>query len=78
MANGCGPEGLGWLVPDFNFADKCNVHDDDYARGGTARDRLRADLKLGGGILRRTWNLPLAAAYFGGVRVSGSRYFNYH
>jgi hypothetical protein len=45
-ANGCGPEGWGWLVPDGPkqlFKKPCNDHDDRYEIGGTEPDRIEAD-----------------------------------
>ena len=39
LANGCGPKGWGWLVPDhyhwlgFDITIACNIHDVMYAMG---------------------------------------------
>jgi hypothetical protein len=39
LVNGCGPLGLGLLVPDFEYKDLCNLHDLCYSLG------FRADIK---------------------------------
>jgi hypothetical protein len=33
LANGCGPEGLGLLVPDFDYTELCSLHDLFYCIG---------------------------------------------
>lgn len=31
--NGCGPKGLGWLIPNLWFKEACDRHDKMWARG---------------------------------------------
>lgn len=47
--NGCGPEGLGWLVPDLTPEMEAagNLHDLRYLVGGTEEDRRKADAAFG-------------------------------
>lgn len=76
-ANGCGPEGFGWLVPDFCFEKCCDEHDQCYETGGCECDRLACDdtflecMKDAG----PDW---LADLYYGAVRRFGQGSFNYH
>ena len=49
--NGCGPKGiLGRLIPDSFLGvlvrRYCNIHDKEYAKGGSEKDRKMADQKF--------------------------------
>ena len=70
------PDGCTW-VPNFNFRDVCDQHDLDYAAGGTAKDRHRADQALKQGIAQRGHPI-LAMLYYSGVRLIGAGAFCFH
>lgn len=88
-ANGCGPEGYGWLVPEGPkglFNKPCNDHDDDYKKGGTGRDRIRADWRMFKQCLQklqgerwptRYWGYFLAVIYLIAVVTMGWLRFSY-
>lgn len=47
ICNGCGPEKLGWFIPDtllgLDCTEACNIHDVMYAFGESEKDRKYAD-----------------------------------
>lgn len=45
LQNGCGPEHLGWLVPEID-TESCNVHDLTYSLMPIASEKWIADLWL--------------------------------
>lgn len=70
------------------FYAACCQHDDDYDRGGTERDRRKADRSLFRNMVYiamrregkvRRWLLCtlVAAAYYASVRALGWHYFAY-
>ncbi|MFC2513017.1 MAG: hypothetical protein ACFNWT_08335 [Prevotella denticola] len=92
MSKGCGCQTgiFRWFTPPYAklFYAACCIHDDDYDRGGSARDRLLADRCLFHNCLRRilqcrfsppkTFRLvAVALAYYAAVRLMGCHYFNY-
>jgi hypothetical protein len=66
--NGCGPEGAGWLVPDFTPEMQAagNLHDARYLIGGTEEDRRNADVAFA---------LAAPQAYSRAVQKHGADYF---
>jgi hypothetical protein len=47
VANGCGPKGLGWIIPNWlwgcDITPACNIHDWMYHYGLTLADKEEAD-----------------------------------
>lgn len=47
FCNGCGPKGIGFLIPNklfgIDFSLACNIHDWMYAEGKTIEDKESAD-----------------------------------
>lgn len=90
--NGCGPKGiLGRLIPDSflgaSVHEACNFHDVSYSKGGSEKDRKKADLKFlknmflaidkrGGIFLSKNIRKLGAYFYYFGVRLFGSAYFS--
>jgi len=85
LSNGCGPMGLGWVVPDLVFDCPCSRHDVDYWVGTTRRDRYNADRRFLKGMLeharkqkgwlRRIFYRFMSFRYYAGVRLLGSKCF---
>ena len=50
FSNGCGPKGLGWLIPDkylgVDFGPACDIHDWDYLWGKTEKAKKEADFRF--------------------------------
>lgn len=69
------------MFPDHSLVSKtdwckcCLAHDLAYWRGGTADERLKADLALKSCVLSTTRNVELADLMFAGVRAGGGPYF---
>jgi hypothetical protein len=69
------------LFPDESKITKkdwcscCFTHDIAYWKGGTAEDRLQADLALKRCVEDKTGNAALATVMYEGVRAGGSPYF---
>jgi len=87
LCNGCGPSGLGKLVPDFNscWARAGDKHDWEYTEGGTLIDMMRADFRFLARLLMcaadaNCWKwiylFPCAVIYFAAVFLFG--WFNFH
>jgi hypothetical protein len=86
--NGCGPKG-GIIRPPYSvfFEASCNRHDLSYHKGGSSKDRLRADKGFYHAMLRdcdraspaikrayyRSWSL----AYYMAVRSFGWMFFSF-
>ena len=70
------------LSPDGTPADPdkwcecCVEHDKLYWKGGTYTDRLNADIALGKCVTEDSGSAVLGNAYFLGVRIGGSPYFD--
>lgn len=68
------------LFPDRSYISKadwcscCVAHDLAYWRGGTAEERLKADIALKNCVQKSTNNPFLANLMFDGVRVGGGPY----
>jgi hypothetical protein len=92
MSKGCGCQTgiFKWLKPPYakKFYVPCVMHDDDYDKGGTEKERKAADITLYFNILRlivreptnpleKTWMFLIALFYYMSVRVFGRFYFNY-
>lgn len=87
----CGPGRgfLAWLVTDapwgMDISYCCWVHDEQYRKGGTGKDRLASDEEfyycIKGTLIAK--GLPkflarlVARRYFAAVRILGSPRFNY-
>lgn len=87
---------LSWLVPDnlwgVYIGDICQIHDQDYSKGGSEADRNGADTrfstlieirvyrKLAEAGDKKAWKKSLTAAklYYIGVDLGGKEHFNYH
>ncbi len=68
------PEGTPW---DTNmWCDCCLTHDKAYWGGGSWSDRRNADLDLMNCVSEKSGSPALGLAYYLGVRVGGSPYFN--
>ena len=65
--NGCS------LFPDGNYRECCDIHDLDYFRGGSFRERRRSDKRLYRCVRsKKGWHNELAApVMYLGVRVFG-------
>lgn len=88
----CGPGHgfLAWFVSDapwgVDISYCCWVHDEQYATGGTGKDRLASDEEFYYCIKNtlRVRGIPkwlarmVARKYFAAVRILGSSRFNYH
>lgn len=92
MSKGCGCQSgvFKWLRPPYakKFHVPCVMHDDDYDRGGTERQRKVADRNLYWRIMElvsrsphspwaHTWFTLIALLYYVSVRIFGRFYFNY-
>ncbi len=89
--NGCGPKGfLGRLIPDsflgVSVHRACNIHDEEYAKGGSAKDRKKTDQiflndmlssidQRGGIFLAKNVRKLGAYFYYMGVRLFGSFFY---
>jgi len=89
---------ISWLVPDdlwgIYIGDLCEIHDEDYAKGGSEIDRSLADTKFRDRIAIRVYNKLLrngikwkkankkatlaATIYYIGVDLGGKEHFNYN
>ena len=78
--NGCGPYGLGFLIPELWFHDACDCHDVCYGEGGRPADRLNCDRGMLKACLARSlelgrWTIPVAVfcalIYYLAVRLMG-------
>lgn len=69
MSNGCGNGTI--AVPNGTWRQACVDHDHRYFLGGTAKDRLHADLILRRDMMRMGASRAVADAYFLGVRAGG-------
>lgn len=86
ICNGCGGKG-GWVrPPQFRFRADCNHHDFHYWRGGSERDRRKADrqflLSMIGDSLelrgpRQFFHILAAIVYYNAVRFCGRKFFFY-
>ena len=87
ICNGCGPKAWFIPVPEFCFTASCDHHDYKYFLGGTAEDRLKADIEFYKAMkndanthspfwLRRRY-LVWAWIFFVAVRLFGSPAFWY-
>ena len=63
------------LVGKADWCQCCLAHDLAYWRGGTADERLEADLALKSCVLSATGSGQLADLIFAGVRTGGGPYF---
>lgn len=91
MSNGCGPKWLpikikNWLGLNCYFKDECDLHDDDYAKGGTEVDRFVADWSFLCSMkdkyqpftgIRKYARLTVAYIFYWWVRNAGGFQFNY-
>lgn len=92
MSKGCGCQSgiFRWFTPPYAglFYAACCIHDDDYDRGGSERDRKVADLRLFVNCFRKIaksgfapakamWCALVALCYYWSVRLLGSNYFKY-
>ena len=59
------------LAPDFDFAECCNRHDEQYWQGGEQQARLNADRQLRQCIAGRG-HAVLPSIYYVGVRLGGT------
>jgi hypothetical protein len=91
-SNGCGPKGfLGRLIPDsflgVSVHAACNYHDEGYSKGGSEKNRKKADQKFledmllaidrrGGIFIAKNIRKLGAYFYYFGVRLFGSAYFS--
>lgn len=74
-------------IAQFVFRDACVAHDEAYDTGGTAADRLTADLAFYAsmkeeirrrpGRLNRAWLRWWAWVYYRAVRQAGDHFFRY-
>lgn len=71
------PTWLRPLVPveDAAWQDACRIHDEDYSRGGSERDRMIADVRFLLNMLTRGVDEAWAMKYFQAVRVYGRTAF---
>ena len=65
------------MWPDGNYVSCCHEHDESYAKGGTWRDRLKADWKLAKCVKDKKHPV-VAPLMFVGVRILGSLLWPYH
>lgn len=84
MSNGCGCQSgiLRYVKPPYagRFYVPCCIHDDDYDKGGTKRDRKIADVRLYKNMLKRSDNWKhrtVAIFYYASVRLFGRLFFNF-
>lgn len=92
MSKGCGCQTgiFRWFTPPYSrlFYAACCIHDDDYDRGGSERDRKAADLRLfvncfkkiaksGFAPAKAMWVTCIALCYYWSVRLLGGNYFKY-
>ncbi len=61
------------IFPDGNYRECCEIHDLDYFRGGTARERRQSDRRLYRCVRsKKGWQNEIAApVMYLGVRVFG-------
>lgn len=61
------------MFPDGDYRDCCVEHDLAYFKGGTGRERFRADNKLFGCVANKKgwWHKIIAPVMWAGVRVGG-------
>lgn len=86
IANGCGPYGIGWIVPELGFNCPCKRHDVSYWVGGTQEDRKKYDDEFLEGMYKiaegfswwKRWMLRASAqTYYNKVRLFG-RWWGFH
>lgn len=92
MSRGCGCESgiLRYVKPPFSklFYVACCIHDDDYDRGGSDKDRKTADISLYRnmckiiermrcGPWRAFFYTFIALLYYASVRLCGRFYFRF-
>lgn len=86
--SGCGPGKLGFLVPEFIFAKACCNHDIAYYKGGTEKDRWKADYNFFKDMqkaidekdlswIERRYYFTFARLYFAAVVSAGWTSFSY-
>lgn len=88
--NGCGPKGIGGIIPDSIFgvdiSMACNIHDYMYALGETNEDKSEADRAFLNNMVRiidakSTWSwikklrIWMARKYYGAVAFLGGPAF---
>tara|TARA_R100001530_G_scaffold57223_1_gene41635 strand:+ start:680 stop:1024 length:345 start_codon:yes stop_codon:yes gene_type:complete len=69
-------------APDFNFAEVCNNHDNDYYWGGSNVNRKKADKKLRDGIVEKNpdskFYFLISRLYYIAVRIFGWTRYRYN
>lgn len=63
------------LISNKDWCNCCIAHDLAYWRGGTVAQRMDADRKLRGCVIKTTGNAALAELMFAGVRAGGGPYY---
>lgn len=71
--NGCS---FVWDGPNGKWKKFCDLHDLDYAQGGTEKDRKKSDRKLRNRIIK-SGNPFFGWIYYAGVRMLGWLFFKY-
>ena len=87
ICNGCGAKGGFINPPEFLFHASCNQHDFYYWRGGSEKDRKKADdafykcMKIDianeKSRLKRLYYTAWAYLYYRAVRLFGREFFHY-
>lgn len=86
IADGCGSKSGLIDVPDFVYRDSCQKHDVMYWRGGTEKDRKKADEEFYRDMMDdasdaswflRAFYKSLAWVYYQSVRLFSKSFFHY-
>lgn len=67
-------------VPDFMFTADCRHHDFNYSRGGTIKDKFKADIDLFRFMLKDSilpWQYGVSLVYFLGLVLLPFSYFHF-